>query len=1107
MINHNVRQIISKKDPILDINFQAIDWNSYHEKDGDDEHAYTIQIFGRTADDKDVCIKVKGFTPYFFIEIPDRWDMRKIDLLVDTLKKKVSWRTKNNPRHNYDVSQELIRYNVVKRYKFYGFTNKKLFRFVRLVFKSHTAMKEFSYVLMKELQIDAISRKPVLYKRYESNIEPHIRFLHINKLSPCGWINILGKDLIENKEYSNCDLSYEVFWKNVKPSDIDYGIAPLKIMGYDLECISCDHNFPQAMRKTDKITQIGFTMYRYGDMQSYDEHIITLKDCAPIKNATVECYKTEKGLLRGFAKKISELKPDFKAGYNNFGFDDKYIFDRINRIDEEKATKLGISVNDLEDKFSTEILTIMGKVNNKYIMENEGIDKPLTSFVEKNLSSSALGDNILKFFQVPGIISIDVMKVIQRDHKLTGYRLDNVSANFITEETKEIIKNKKTIDNKINIDIYTNNTKALDIGSYIQIMIDDGYSSTPLREGAKYFVKDIISMDETKDGEIVKSQCIKTEINIDDIHELDEILENPLLKIYWTFAKDDMHHSFINKYFKEGDPKKIRQVAKYCLKDCRLVNLLLEKLDIIINSIGMAKVCIVPLSYLFLRGQGVKIFSLVSNECRMENYLIPVLTINKDLIDDHDEKFEGATVITPIPGVYLSPIGVLDYNSLYPQSIRERNMSQETYVDDVAYDNLPGYKYYDIHITKKNKKGKIIRNNDGSPVQVHHRFAEEIVKEGDRKYGILPQILTKLLNARGSTNAKLKIEKDPSTASALNSLQLAYKVVANSLYGQTGAPTSPIFCLAIATSTTAVGRERLYYAKAMVEDNFPGAKIIYGDTDSIFINFNLKNEDGTDRTDTSALEDTIRLSQEAAALINANVPNPQRIVYEKTMHPFILIAKKKYVGLLYEKDVTKCYLKAMGIVLKRRDNSPIVKIIVGGIIDSIIKTRNIVEAINYTKMIITKFMNGEYPIHKFILSKNLKAKYKKPKTIAHRVLADRMTLRDPGNAPQINDRLQYVFVYKDQGHKKKKELQGNIIENPEYVIENKLQIDYLYYLEHQIIIPATQIIELMMPTKQVNKFFNTFITEEWNKRRKRQSMEKWFDTSNTIQDDWIPVLA
>ena len=1407
------------------IEFQVVDWNYYHEIDDDDEETYVIQIFGRTENDKDICVKVTGFKPYFFVEIPDGWGLREINIFIDAIKNKIQWRTTNNPKFEYDYSKSLVNYSVVNKKKFYGFTNNKMFKFLKLEFKSYTAMRLFSMLLANPIKIKGLSNfNEVLYQRYESNIEPHLRFIHINNLSTCGWVKILKKFLIDNKEYSHCNLSYETFWKNVKPADNDTRMSPLKIMGYDIECITCDHNFPQANRKTDKIIQIGITVYRYGSMKCEEEHILVLGCCSPINGANVQCYKTEKSLLLGFAKKISEIRPDIKAGYNNHGFDDKYIYDRIVRIDKETAEKKGIKYENLENSFLKEFLTTMGKAHNEYIIKSERLRNSLTTYEEKQLSSSALGDNILRYFQVPGIISIDVMKVIQRDHKLTGYKLDNVSANFITEEAKKVSFDDNVISDsdQLRVSIYTKSTKALDIGSYIQIMVDDGYSPSPLREGAKYYVKDILTIEDFSKGEKVIVQCIKIDMDKKDFDELEEIYKNELLTVYWTFAKDDIHHTDINKFFKQKNPKKVRLVAKYCLKDCKLVNLLLAKLEIIINNIGMAKVCIVPFSYLFMRGQGVKVFSLVSKECRKQGYLIPVLVKkNKDLTGDEDETYEGATVITPIPGVYLAPIGVLDYNSLYPQSIRERNMSHETYVDNPKYDNLTGYRYHDIFITKKDKKGKIVRNDDGSEVQTHHRFAEEISQTENRKYGIIPQILTNLLNSRAETNGKLKTEKDPSVALALNGLQLAYKITANSVYGQTGAPTSPIYMLPIAASTATVGRERLYFARKIVEDNFKGSKVIYGDsvtgdtpltlkkdnqisvvtikdlndnwepyeefkknesnrtekqqtlvdyqvwtdkgwanikrvirhktnkkifrvltntgcidvtedhslldinkciikpeqcnigtellhgfpdlngvyddislkeafvlgffmengcctnswtlnstnleilnqckeylehienikfeiynanklvpvehnqvivnkynnlfydsnknklvpniilnsnkeikqsfldgyftanrsmrcdtptkitaqclfyllkslnydvlidivndkyrlsysflkqkenpnaikditymgmsndfvydletesgtfqagigqiivknTDSIFINFGLKDDDGNERTDETALMETIELSKKAAALINAAVPNPQRIVYEKTMHPFILIAKKKYVGLLYTFNTIDCELKAMGIVLKRRDNAPIVKIIVGGIINSIIKYRNVETAIEYAKNVIMNMMIGKYPIDKFIVSKTLKGVYKKPKSIAHKVLADRMTARDPGNAPQVNDRIPYVYVYKDLGTKKKKDiLQGDLIEPPSYVIENELTIDYLYYLEHQIINPATQILELMMSTNKVGKFFDTFIIEEWNKRRHRQSMERWFDDSKEKNDNWEPML-
>ena len=67
--------------------------------------------------------------------------------------------------------------------------------------------------------------------------------------------------------------------------------------------------------------------------------------------------------------------------------------------------------------------------------------------------------------------------------------------------------------------------------------------------------------------------------------------------------------------------------------------------------------------------------------------------------------------------------------------------------------------------------------------------------------------------------------------------------------------------------------------------------------------------------------------------------------------PFCLLSKKRYVGMKYVLDPEICKRTEMGIVLKRRDNAPIVKDIYGGIIDILMKKQNIPEAIAFLKSI------------------------------------------------------------------------------------------------------------------------------------------------------------
>ena len=81
------------------------------------------------------------------------------------------------------------------------------------------------------------------------------------------------------------------------------------------------------------------------------------------------------------------------------------------------------------------------------------------------------------------------------------------------------------------------------------------------------------------------------------------------------------------------------------------------------NNIGMANVCYTPLLWIFTRGQGIKLLSLVSKQCREDKFLLKVLYND----GTKGAGYEGAIVLKPKPGIYLNePVSVLDFASLYP---------------------------------------------------------------------------------------------------------------------------------------------------------------------------------------------------------------------------------------------------------------------------------------------------------------------------------------------------------------------------------------------------------------------------------------------------------
>jgi DNA polymerase elongation subunit (family B) len=248
----------------------------------------------------------------------------------------------------------------------------------------------------------------------------------------------------------------------------------------------------------------------------------------------------------------------------------------------------------------------------------------------------------------------------------------------------------------------------------------------------------------------------------------------------------------------------------------------------------------------------------------------------------------------------------------------------------------------------------------------------------------------------------------------------------------------------VASCTTAAGRDRLMFAKEIVETEF-GGQVIYGDTDSIFIKFPTKD-----------LATAIDLGQKAAERITSLCRKPYKIEYEKTFYPFILFCRKRYMGLKYETDITKCKRASMGIALKRRDSAPIVKDIYGGALDILMEERSLKNAQKFVQDSLVDVLQNKIPLDKFVITKQLRDDYKNPGQIAHRVLADRMEERDAGNKPQVGDRLAFIYVANRKDEKK----QGDKIEHLDFVRKRGLKPDSEFYITNQIQNPVAQLFAL-----------------------------------------------
>jgi len=813
----------------------------------------------------------------------------------------------------------------------------------------------------------------------------------------------------------------------------------------------------------DQVTFIGSTFMRYGDKEPYMNHCVVLNSCDPVDGAIIETTDTETDLLMKWAQLIQSENPDIIIGYNIFGFDYEFMFRRAQETGcVTDFLKLSRKVNEVCAKYD--------KTTNEHVIENTKL-------------AVASGEYDLRYFKMTGRLQIDMYAYFRRDFNLSSYKLDDVACQFISDD---ILKIQRLDDDprfgKVT-ELYSKNLMGLHVGDFIHIEMT-GFTSDYFNDGQKFSVLDIkqVEVNETIKG---KEQVVKYNVIVIQGHH--DVDTKKSLK--WGTAKDDVTPQDIFRLTK-GSSADRAIVAKYCIQDCNLVQHLMNKIDVITGFVEMAKICSVPVSFLVFRGQGIKLTSFVAKKCREKNTLMPDVEKEGDA-----DKYEGAIVLPPKCSIYMdNPVACVDYSSLYPSSMISQNLSHDSKVwtkeydleghlirvtgeqdknGAFIYDNLPGYEYIDLEFDtfkylRKTPTSKAEKTRSGTMICRWAQFP-------DGKKGIMPSILEELLKARKDTRNMIKTEKDPFMQNILDKRQLGYKVTANSLYGQCGSKTSPFYEKDIAASTTATGRMMIIYAKRIIEEVYGNmvyetklgkalckAEYIYGDTDSVFFTFNLENpETGEKIRGKPALEMTIEIAQDAAHLCTQHLKAPMELSYEKTLMPFILVRKKKYVGMLYETDANKGKMKIMGLSVKRRDTCDYFKDVYGGILTTLMDSNvenNIKTAFEFTEKSLNELVEGRVPMDKLTITKALRSDYKNPHTIAHKVLADRIGKRDPGNKPKPGDRIKFVAIVNETP----KALMGDRIETPEFIKENKLKIDYNYYITNQLMKPLQQLFGLAL---------------------------------------------
>lgn len=774
MVDYLVRQ--EKVKLPKEVSMQIID---IHEEDSDLTNEYIVNMFGLTQEGYSCHIQANGFMPFFYLKVPQQFHKYQVDSFIEFLTEKYF----ADRNYNYKLIQEA---KLVKRTDFHGFRNGKKDKFVKMSFKTKKLFSQMRYFLRNYNEQFMFQGMYIYPKTYESKMDPFLSLFHLQDLRTAGWVDVKNFQLCST---SKCQIDIQAKWTDIMKSEKN-NIAPILQASFDIECVAGDGvSFPEWRKDKDVINQIGTTMYIYGqDNIKPFKHIVTLKSCDPIDGVIVESYKTERELLLAWANLLERLQPDILTGYNIYQFDFEYIY--------ERAKKLGVGY----------AYKNLSRLRAYQPPENKNGEFICSKF----LSSSAMGDNELKFFLTPGLLHIDLLKVIQREYKLESYKLDNVASEFIKGKIKDVKRGATTTKFTVN----PSDIKDLEIGNYIGIRLN----KLQYHEEDEHSKWMITKMTEN-------TITIKAKLNLPK----DILLE-------WTLKKDDLPPTELFKYQDKGSDFRAI-IAKYCIQDNILCNKLLDKLKIVANNVGMANVCSVPMAYIFLRGQGIKAYSLVGKQCKEDGYLIP------DIQPSSDQTFQGATVLSATTGAHFEPVACNDFSSLYPSSIISHNLSPDTLIE--AGRHFEDVKTHEIRWEDRDENGEITNTYCYTFTTPEGEDNHDGAYQSQRKgRGIIPRVLIKLLKNRKDVKKQMEKETDPFQKSLLDGLQLSYKLTCNSIYGQMGSTVSPISCMPVAMCTTSVGRQLLVKASEVMKEMFPQGKIIYGDSVKGDTPLLLRNKEG-----------------------------------------------------------------------------------------------------------------------------------------------------------------------------------------------------------------------------------------------------------------------
>lgn len=382
------------------------------------------------------------------------------------------------------------------------------------------------------------------------------------------------------------------------------------------------------------------------------------------------------------------------------------------------------------------------------------------------------------------------------------------------------------------------------------------------------------------------------------------------------------------------------------------------------------------------------------------------------------DKYKGGLVLDPKRGLHDKFILVMDFNSLYPSIIQEWNIDFTT-VQPVGEEGEDGEE------------------------KIPDPPASEVPQ------GVLPRLIATLVNRRRQVKSLMKDKSLPHAKLLQYDIkQQALKLTANSMYGCLGFEYSRFYARPLAALTTFKGREILTHARELAESL--GLVVVYGDTDSVFVNSGV-----------TELSEALRISAEFKKAVNDSYKLLE-IDLDSIFQRLLLLQKKKYAAIKVE-DGTRTSVEVKGLDMKRREYCALSKSVSQYVLEQILSgdpTEVVVENIHeYLTTVGENVRSGKVKLDDFFIYKRLGKNpedYPDAKSQPHVQVA--LRLKAKGGTAKTGDVISYIFCIAE-GEDTAKTAQADRAKHPDEVRKSNLQVDYEHYLSQQVLPPIERLCE------------------------------------------------